>query len=265
MDNNKGLKIYDKILYNNKLNSSEKLVFSTLYSLSKKGKDDFIIDKAVLSKELDLSYGTIKNAVLSLQRNDFIFLNEGNKYMIHFNYGKLRGKSLFIPNNILQNKGLKSAQEKILLAYITSFTRNNKECKSSNDFITKNLNITYRMVIKYLKRFKDLDLIEVDGIKSGFTLKDRTIISNVENIEKLYQDCLIIENQTIDNVDNIENINNIENQNINNVENQNINNINNIENQNVENMTINLSLEDLVKIPEIKDKLIKLMMDNKNE
>ena len=214
----KGLKIPREILNDNNLNYEEKTLLSALYQL--KGKEDTIYTTTYKLQEITGLSKDFVNKKLLYFNNKYIIYCKNKANGIDFQpfyEARLSNKnSLFIPNNILLNKGLKSYKEKYVLAYLTSFTRNKKECFTNNNTLCELFNVSERVLDRYLKRFESLGLIDKTySSKRGFIKIGREIKANLDKIENYYQNCVVINQTTTNNIENQTNIdtqNNIENQ-----------------------------------------------------
>lgn len=175
-----------------------------------------------------------------------IIIKDNNE--IRFNkdiYNKLKNsKPMFrIPESILFNKQL-NLNEKIILAYVLSYTKKYGNCLSHNKTISKDLKLCISTIDNAFRKFKKLELLEVDNKNSKGCILKRIMKTNETNIKEFYNNQIeYLEVHNVENIEILRDINNIENtENIEKVETIISTEVNTIENvntiDNVENATI---------------------------
>lgn len=168
---------------------------------------------------------------------------------------------IFIPSNILYCKNL-NITDKIVLSYIKGYCKDDNIFNLSNNQITKFLNITQSNLTKSLRRLNKLTLLNTNQENA------RTIefIDNVENVNNMtieeIREVRNINNKNIENIESVKNINNknIENVNAENIYNENANinnNINTLFDINLLNMLDKASLIKYKKM--LNDQLIQII------
>lgn len=198
-----------------------------------------------------------------------IIIKDNNE--IRFNkdiYNKLKNsKPMFrIPESILFNKQL-NLNEKIILAYVLAYTKKYGNCLSHNKTISKDLNLCISTIDNAFRKFRELELLEVDNKNSKGCILKRIMKTNETNIKEFYNNQIeYLEAHTIENINTIDKIEYIDNtENINTVDNiENINTIENINNtKNIENID-NTEIINTEKIENINKASIILLNDLSN-
>lgn len=236
--NSKGIKSWtDKVIFailnnfrKNKFykNKNDKRNTETLYISYKNLLSIIPFTKPTINKALklfeDLDLIKINNVEDNNQRYLKIDLKE--KYFCSKKDG-----FIFIPSNILYCKNL-NITDKVVLSYIKGYCKDDNIFDMNNNKIQKFLNIKRTNFKNTLRKLKSFNLLDTKYIDSSRTIK---FIDNVENIN----------NKTIKEIREVRNINNqnIEHANIEKANNENIENAI-IENANINN--INILSDDLL-------------------
>lgn len=270
-----------------KITNVQKIVLATLYQLLKK-EEELHISISRLAELSECSRSSASTALQLFKKNRWIVIHskkDFDKYVIEIDNSYYMGRTLdlfelqekennrkinksfnnlHMKYNILHNK-LLSPTDKLVLAYNSNFTKNNKECFTKTDNICDMLHITNREYLKSMKKLKELNLLESEIIRKNNRIAGKKVKANLDNINNFYIENidrikqLEIDKATIKEVKNIEKLNSKET-NIHNVEK--LDNIEKVETINFVNIG---RLSDELLETLTRDQLYKLYKENQKE
>lgn len=254
----KGLILYDKVFQYN-LTMTQRFIFSLILYYYKKKKiteiDENLIN--IITNKLNVDKRTIKSTLNILIKKDLL----NNNYTLRNSIFNEDKKSyIYISYDILNNNDL-TALEKVILSYLNSFIRKNKNCRVSNETISNNLFISKDIVKKSIYKLKKLGFIKTTFEKQGFITKNREIYIDKDNLHNLYIKC--VERIETEKIEKIKRVEEIKTEKISLVEK--IENINNIETLNYTSISMIDYLTSLSKIKIPKEEAMKIYFDKKRE
>jgi len=206
----KNLNIPKEILEldSDKVSISQKFVLAAIYQLTKE-----ISNVTVTIKELVEYSGVSRNTIIDslklFKQYDWIsFRKEGDSYIIMQNntykmnrdlslskiskreqsdiYNNKTANSLHIDRRVLDNKKL-TLVDKMVISYLTSFSRHNKECFVKSTNICEYLNISDIAYKKSLAKLNKLGLLDIEVERKNGKIKGRRIKADFVEVINCYE------------------------------------------------------------------------------
>ena len=195
-------------LDNDKVSISQKFVLAAIYQLTKE-----ISNVTVTIKELVEYSGVSRNTIIDslklFKQYDWIsYRKEGSSYIIMQNnnykmnrdlslskiskreqsdiYNNKTANSLHIDRRILDNK-LLTPIDKMVISYLTSFSRHNKECFVKSTNICEYLNISDIAYKKSLAKLSKLGLLDIEVERKNGKIKGRRIKADFVEVINCYE------------------------------------------------------------------------------
>lgn len=225
-----------EILEYEKMTLSQKLILSIIYQLLKKKE----YTKLTINELADYS-GVSRNTIISsiklfknkrwityrIEDGEYVLMTDSTYYMRREldlekikddDRIRIKDKSfngLHIDYQILHNNKITLA-DKFVLAYVSNFSKRNKDCYTKTKNICEILGISDIAYKKSLAKLKKLELIETEITRKNNRIAGKKMKANLTKINIMYVDQLVIEKAEIKEI-NSENtvINNSESTNIN--------------------------------------------------
>ena len=183
---NKFIKIYFDIAYDNKLSSGGKVLFSDLLQMYRSGlMANRWVSNVFLAQRYNVTPATIKKMIEELKNKEYIYTHvecandKVIKRDIHIKFNSNDTRSINLDNDIAFTRSLKYI-DKLIFAEINTHIRLFDICTISERYISARFDINLQTTRKALKNLENLDLISISYTDFGKEIK-----INKKNIKKV--------------------------------------------------------------------------------